>query len=918
MAKELDFLNSFILEFKEESIVNDIDVYEKSVNSVKAGKLINVLNLNPSLYTKYIDNSIDNLKSVTVTSSQFDNFFSNIYNSAYIDDKKIAIPLQDSDEIEKFRPDYITSISSEYDDAVKKILNKQMTYDDVVKKYVYGSFFSNIKKSIVKSKLNIDDPKDLMRLNNPSLVKIDKIFLQSSAIPFFRSFDQNVNDVIVLATNTKGCINNAYRSLNNSITSLRTLDVSDPDVIRTLNFITITFMKEFMNICAYVTAMLIRKMSFLTFNNASYTNLYNTIYNYFPEGELVLHESVIDGNIADIDDATLLDSILSNDLNIVVPHIQKTINLKKIELANIISKKYNFKINFDQDVDSTKYQYNVAPYTTVVNVLIDIAKAVIKFHERYNDESITVDELIAESNLDEPFEHKYQNMLTNLLDISFYENEIKSLEQLTKTDDRLKYLSIYNDLNHFLKNATIIARNVKKIYAYLEEFQNEMDVNNYKLDVNRYNEIKSFVETLMTRYKDFALQLTKKLLARLDNLTDMIEDSNIIDDWSIPESYVPWDYTIDAFKEAYEDLEIFEKEVFEELARDYITQSEYEKTGMTVVFEAEKVDGASANPTVQTNASEQNVGNQQQTTPQNNQNNTTGNTNTTNNNQNNNSSESLIKKFVNFIKTILDKFMDKVNQLCGKNNKWLASVKSGILNLNYDNTKISVAKYEALTGERLPQDIQGAVNKINAININNLPSELVGRNAKAEFYLFPSIPQNIKGTSSFSERIKHYFTFGSDDKNTLITYSGDEAKSKVQNMIAYCEGYDNMTAKLKSDIDKLTNAALNKQRDIALNKSASATTESVIMEARRGNRGNNNNTQNQNPQNPNDVKRPDNSNVITGICRDFTAAILTICEKKYLDYIKVLSQLVPNNANPQNEAIKSGAEAENQQQEQQK
>ena len=104
----------------------------------------------------------------------------------------------------------------------------------------------------------------------------------------------------------------------------------------------------------------------------AYVNLYNMIYNYFPEGELILHESVIDGDLSDIDDSTLVQSIIDNDLNVIIPHIQNAIEKKKMELANILSKKYNRTILLNQKINSEKYPYDIYPYASANKTIADI------------------------------------------------------------------------------------------------------------------------------------------------------------------------------------------------------------------------------------------------------------------------------------------------------------------------------------------------------------------------------------------------------------------------------------------------------------------------------------------------------------------------------------------------------------------
>jgi len=269
--------------------------------------------------------------------------------------------------------------------------------------------------------------------------------------------------------------------------------------------------------------------------------------------------------------------------------------------------------------------------------------------------------------------------------------------------------------------------------------------------------------------------------------------------------------------------------------------------------------------------------------------------------------KSLVETFKKWVTDILNKFRNKSNRLVERNNRWLANVKGDLNNLDTANTTINIAKYENATSEKILADISSAKNVINTINPSNLPNNLSSPK-NAQKFIFANIPDKIGDIDNFSGRIKQFMTFGNTEKTTLTSYSGDDAKTKISNMITFCEQYGDMSNRIVTELDNLKEIAAKKQQDIIntlgtqaqtarqnqSNNEAKPATESVLFEAE---------TQNVQQGKTNVGNDKDNkdklsaSSVITSVVRDYDGAILTVIEKKYLDYIKVLSKLAPKKEN---------------------
>ena len=125
----------------------------------------------------------------------------------------------------------------------------------------------------------------------------------------------------------------------------------------------------------------------------------------------------------------------------------------------------------------------------------------------------------------------------------------------------------------------------------------------------------------------------------------------------------------------------------------------------------------------------------------------------------------------------------------------------------------------------------------------------------------------------------------------MSTYSGDDAKNKIEEMVRYCEEYDKLYNSVASSLDKLSEAASKKQEEILNTVGTKNVNESVLYEA--------NGDVKQDGKKAVSSEGTDDkintSSVITGVVRDYSGAILTVIEKKYLDYLKVLDKLAPKN-----------------------
>ena len=588
-----NLLNSFVLEYRKEAADRNVAQYKSVVEASVFGAFNEVKKIiNPKVYINYLQKSVDSLNSITENTEEMDAFFTKVYKSAYLGDKKITMPFQPDDKIDKFRYAYLETVVRDFTKAVKKILEGSKSQNDIYTKYVSSEYVDKMKKQLVKSDYTSVDVRDLMKLDSPSVIAVNNVFIQNNVIPFVRNYRSNVADITAIALNTAAMIDKCMNEIDTIVQSINTMKASqvegadntgkitDPKVISALEYTAINFTSSFLDMTAYLCAMIIRKISYYTFNMTSVTTLKNTILNFFPEGELILHESVMNGDISDIDDSELLRSVFDrNDMNIIIPHIQSAVNRKKMEISNILAKKFNRKINFDEEIDSAEYPFDKNKYIAIWNVLKEISHSIDLYTENIKDEQQIPDEIITNSGLEETFVSKYANAIADFDNVGFYISQEAMVEPIVIA------MCLFNEISHFEEVAEKLAHNLNVIYLRINALKKEFEINSLQMDDTRYNELKSFTETLMTRYKDFSLQVIKKMLARLDALTDILEDADLDDDVATPEPYVPYEDNLKVAEEKFKEIEEAEEAAITELSKQHYAYMREKTDGVKVVFE---------------------------------------------------------------------------------------------------------------------------------------------------------------------------------------------------------------------------------------------------------------------------------------------------------------------------------------------
>lgn len=900
----MDILNEFVLEHGKS--INELDIHNYAVaashvvteGAVTALYANNLIAVDPTLYTDYLNKTIQNMDTITANSEELDTFFSKTYTSLPLSNKKITIPMHSEEDISKIRPDYLMTYAQEADTLIKKIFNGTETLETIKKKLTNPEFVNKYKKQLVRTTVVVNDTRDLMVLDSPSLVVVDSIYIEHNLIPFVRTYPTNVDSLKNISFNCINMMSASARALNNTFAGANTVIKSGKvsgNMIRAVEYAMSMIHRLFLNLCAYISGMLIRKMSYYSYNIKSCLNLYNVIHASFPEMDRILHESVLDGKLGDIDDSDLFYSAVDGGLDIIKPHIQAAVGMKLNELTTMLADKYGRKVDDLNNSSIGLAPYSKSPYEKVNNTFVDISRMLHTFETEIRGEDFVIDDVLTKSGLDETFISKFSGVLAEFEDTSNYVAE-PSMDTV---------LSLVNEVSHYEENIDSIVTNMGTINKYLETYSELIDDSVNLYDNATHKELVSVVETITGNYKDYVLFVSKKIISRLDNLTDALEDDDVnvyqYETESADEKVT--DYEAELLYNEYAQNEQAAKAIMESINHEFQAAVSKSNRGLNIVFEADNNAQTGANTNNNSGTPNTTTGGAEVKSDNATANNTTTTANTNNNNPSNSSKkvktpeekqsliDRIVKAFTELMEKIFGKSDAKAKRVTTYFNYWMnmsnektknKTLKDFMLNnLDYSGRYLELYACEKFNAPNpdVIQDIQTVTTKIKSINPSALPEEFKNNPTEDAIikYLFPMIPAKkppLAKDNSFGQRVRGFYINGKTDVKIAV-HGADNVKSSITKMIDFCSQYTPWKQSIDSALNNLKDAAASTATNLINNDaSAEVKTDEANTE------GNNNNGKNNKKNNSANI-----NTIITNLTGKYISAVLSVIEIKHTQYM---------------------------------
>lgn len=297
--------------------------------------------------------------------------------------------------------------------------------------------------------------------------------------------------------------------------------------------------------------------------------------------------------------------------------------------------------------------------------------------------------------------------------------------------------------------------------------------------------------------------------------------------------------------------------------------------------------------------------------------------------------ESWIKKIINSIKAIFNKFIENITNLFNSDKDWIAKNLPNLKNLNFDGLKVNVLPYWNLDTKEITNTLSTLQKEINNMKYGDARlKELQDREAVEQSGAFKKFKPK-EGT--FTDGIKAYFKVGENNEPKPVTLEGDGLKIVCVNQMTRFVNEFNSTLlpSLKSSQNNLNNILTNIEKELnrktnvkesfcIIENALYSDTElafcnnfSLLFEAENNTITNTNeekkedkpvlnkveNTSNNNTTNNNDNtdnKSVPNNNVqyynylkhVVQLNQIAIAAAITACEERYRAYMSILKGVV--------------------------
>lgn len=804
-------------------------------------------------FSMMLDESLEQLKNTKVNPEHLSTFFNKTYNSITMDQAPITIPVRKLTDVEKIRPQYLSQMISDVLGVCKKITNNEITHSTQLDQYINDEYCVRYKRQLVKTNIpiNVGDKIDvLMNYGKPVLCEVNQEFFQTTCMPFLRSYNYNVKELGDTNNNIRNIITKEYANIINyikTVDSLKTANKLSELQFSLLRQFLFNATNKFLELASFLVFMAVRRINDYTFNLNSFIYLYNEISRYYPEGDSILHESVLDGSFEDIDSADLVFELVRNNnstMKIIAERIlQKVKTNLSIRYGNDTGDLFHSVI----DVNSESKDYDISVYDNINDMFVKVSSDLDTLKANMQDEFILVDDLMRKSNFDNTLSNRFMAIISSISNVECYTGVLNGDNGFNDSD---VILTIINELNHFDENIDVITRNIHECYDEIREFTERLESNvnaEFSNDATRL-EVVEKMKKLDIDFSDLVMLTSKAILERLHALSDIcnhvefradkIHDHDGMDlDFENTENYaeMAMEFELESMNAEY-------MLATESMMSEFNNKLIEKKYGITF-YESDQ-------PTVVNNNSENEEKEEAAKAKENS--NQTNNDTPENKMKAKTTIQDLITRAQTFFKTMTSKFNEMIKKQLGKNKKWLDENSEAILGRSvWTGIQINMPKNYYMDFRNLFSQTHATVkNNLNALTAEKINS--FSNPDDLDRFIFSFVNKNTDVKSG----IVNKFVYNGNSEKP-ITYSGNGAKQVASQMVEYCNNY------YESDANDIA-VELERFGDDCVNKVKSL----------------------------NDID-PGTARHIVSMCQYYAGTILNTQRDRTYAYLKVLTKLVP-------------------------
>lgn len=926
--KEQEFLmeeSDIMDQYDELNFRNNLEYYKEGVEQM----LSVVISSDGENKVDMISQTMETFRSTASDYKMLVEFFEGIHESPKLDDIPITTKVYNMSAIERIRPQYLTQISTDIGLTIDKILKGTISKGEVDNIYLSDQYLTNCKKQMVRTSIPHNlDPKNLLKYDCGVIVDVNGEFMDNNILPFLRNIPQCLKELEITSGNAISAIRSGYDEIQvyaNVIDKMLKNDEINISTYRYLNKYLYKAIRTFMSAASYLTFIMMKKISLAIKNVAAYDELRIKILNYFPEGDGVLHEHVMDGSFHDIDEAGLVHNILLNDNSTFRSIIQSIVGRERSDLAHasgpIVGDDHHSMI----DVKIQENPYKDTIYRNTIAVFNQLLGSFNTIRVNAKDPIIAFDDIIDKAELRDPLTSRYTTIVNDISSLKDYEFLINT--NLSREDKERLYYTILHELSDgvtWMDRIVATIYNTYENYLELEEDLQQGDTLVFK-NPETVKELQKFLDDFDADFRHLVLSVVTAYLSRFKELNYILNDiekelfQNLsTDQLKIESDQNEFEYL--AFDGYMENTEADNQILFESLMRDYYSERVFYETGMRVVFEDGLATSAGATNNAQNN---QNSGN--------NRSNTSGGAKTIGQ-----QIDGIITMVKNFFKKSRDAMQEIITKQSG-NLEWLQNNREALLNRSFTGITFNVLPYEKyVTTQQILSDIDSLGRNIDNLNKDNIKKYSTIKNLNS--YLFNFMSNGMGNTDKVGETTLKYYKVKNAPME-VMPYKGGQAKALMPVMVDYCisfySSFNNDLMKKLNDLERKTTDALTRMESV---------NESVLFEAD-GDNQQQTNQNNQNTQKPNtkptvqmDKKTDSSARDINGkkvetdstyqiikwlnrSIQEYSSFLLTAVRDRNYDYLKIIQAVAPkdiknNNGNQNNEQQQNQNTSNNQEQNQ--
>ena len=818
----LDMLSSdttrdFLIEYVNEMSKFDTESYRHMKGTVLTEKVFDFPGIKDSVNCQgIIKRSLTDLTKMIETGDimGLSAFFLRIRNNVVDEHNETVIIVPNLNEVDKIRPQFLPAYVDNVRNTIVMFL-KGTVDEDRVKQMVSKEVFEQTKRQICKTTIDTSyDLSDVAKTMSGENVAVTPTYITANIIPFLKNLAADYKTLARDAALTIDAINDASQKMSDTIQAYNDMNV-DHKVDNKLSLVLYQAVRNFIALRSYTAFLMTRKILIYSNTLLEYENLYNILYWRHPEGERVLHESVLDGDLGkDVEDFDIYNDMVNGEGNLMAVRIRSTVDRRSNDIANFSNRTIGYNILNVADANS-KYDKN--SYQTMVEIFESFTSRINDFVNAIMAGDI-FDDAQNHTGFDQTLSVKYSSIINKFSEVTatdFTANSDLAIDQI---------VSAYSEINDMEDNTLKIKDAIRKAKQSFDEdvrTLNDAKTNQNEISGAVLDEACAFMEEVEKQFKELVVDVCKAIYNRLINLDDSI---SVIMDAKDNSSIIVSEATNNPFdvdsilnEMAIEEAQQRALEVFRECVKDYRKSRAYEYERVNVVFEADTVasDTASnAQPAQNTSGGNANGG---KTLGQ--------------------RLKDIGHAITEFFRQLFGRVQKDADKAIGNNSGWFAKYEEAIRNADVSSLSVRMLPYDDKMVGQAVTDLENIKNKI--LNMNEGQVKKLAKDKEAIRHLvydgiikFKEVQtgqsnNQKKKADGFNAVVRQYYAIGTNKRSDETPLSPEALKAKIPIMIDYCKGYKTTVDEWSSKCTAAGKAIDAKLAKIAGDGANKTTTEST-------------------------------------------------------------------------------------------